>query len=273
MSKSYEKALVKNLKELKLAPPTVEGAHIKLGAVPTTVPKDDPPAVHTLIHLELGKLHELGRTHILDVLFEEGHDNKTIHDEYKPNPAAAVYHFQRAAQLGSVAALLKMARILLGLDETLAEYKSVVNPDTGLKYLQLAAARGSPLGLYFAAARLREGTSAHPPNWDLAAKYLEKYLNPPPKPAPAPAENEPPADPDAPHRQAPDSETWGWEVDAAKYQVMADLAKLYAVGGNGLTANVELAAEWYRSAAEEATNLGKGKLASAWYMEADKINP
>jgi hypothetical protein len=126
-------------------------------APPTSVPKDGPLTVVTLIHLELGKLHELGRTHILDVLFEEGHDNKTvrvalrffvplplllttflvcldnycifrplitsniislvhsqIHDEYKPNPAAAVYHFQRAAMQGSSAALLKMARLLLG---------------------------------------------------------------------------------------------------------------------------------------------------------------
>jgi elongation factor 2 kinase len=272
MSKSYEKALVSNLKELRLAPPTAEGAQIKLGAPPTSVPKDGPLSVVTLIHLELGKLHELGRTHILDVLFEEGHDNKTIQDEYKPNPAAAVYHFQRAAMQGSSAALLKMARILLGLDETLAEYKSVRNPDSGLKYLLLAAERGSPVGVFYAAAKMREGVGAQQPNWEQAVKLLEKYLNPPLKPATPPAD-EPPADPDAPPRPAPDSDTWGWEVESPKYQVMADLAKMYAVGGSGLTANAELAAEWYRSAAEEATNSGKGKLASGWYMEADKLCP
>ena len=61
-------------------------------------------------------------------------------------------------------------------------------------------------------------------------------------------------------------------MDDPPYQLLARLAEMYRDGGNGITVDPALAADYFTQAADSAMTAMKGRLANKYYALAEEMN-
>jgi TPR repeat protein len=176
-------------------------------------PSDDP--MFAEIHVELARLHDKGRF--------DGVEGDTIDQAF-----ASLFHLHRAAASNCPEACVSLARLYGG--ETVYEDDEFLPPDyeiernLGLsrRLWEVAAERGNVLALVKTGNQLYDIQS-----WDECARRLEQALK----------------------CRKDEHQDMG---DIMWYQVLFQLAKIYDLGGNGVTPDASLALEYYTKASSLA---------------------
>jgi elongation factor 2 kinase len=202
-------------------------------------------APEACVHHHLGRMHASGRIAQLDDTFKGESAAPT-----KPCLGAAFYHFQMAANLGSVEAQLAMARLYLGTArDFLDDFDVPEDQPLAGRYLALAAERGSKAAIGIVGDNLRSGAMGFEQDWARAAEHYERFWQ-------------------ASEPECPD-EYFGYDWTAPPdYELLARHAEMCQEGGHKLAQNLERANELYNEAAEAAMAAMKGRLSMRYYEKA-----
>lgn len=195
------------------------------------------------VHFALGVLHESGRLAMLHEALQAAADGKDTIPvvKEKPNYEAALFHYQMAAFLGAVEAMMVMAMIHAGFTprDWCAEIE-FTDADRAIFFLKLAAARGNRNALlHLGDMNFAQG------KFGAAADFYEKATKAAPVPAvAAPSEDEV----DTLGLLQTKLPTNVWNNSVSIPSLYARIGEAYERLG---TENAK-AAEWYSSASEEA---------------------
>ncbi|XP_064478566.1 eukaryotic elongation factor 2 kinase-like isoform X2 [Ornithodoros turicata] len=198
------------------------------------------------IHLEMTKCHENGR------FSPEGH----VIDAGNYDQVSAMFHLEKAAQCGSLEAVLTLAKIHLGLPHDLLQ--DVVLPESedstnkGMDYLVQAAYSGDRASMISVAKAFDSGANLgtnRKRSWKDAVYWYDLAVT-----------------------TTDDDEGGEYDgcMDDPSYLLLARQAELYQEGGYGLNKDCNKAGELYQTAAEEATAAMKGRLANKYYMLSEE---
>lgn len=198
------------------------------------------------IHLEIAKCHENGR------FAPEGH----AFDEGNYDHDSAMFHMEKAAQCGSLEAVLTLAKLHLGLPHDLLQ--DIVLPECdknvnkGMEYLVQAAYSGDRASMISVAKALDTGANLgteRKRSWKEAVFWYDLAVT-----------------------TTEDDEGGEYDgcMDDPAYVLLARQAELYLEGGYGLSRDCNKAGELYQKAAEEATAAMKGRLANKYYVLSEE---
>ena len=196
------------------------------------------------IHLDLCKYHEMGRFVTEDQEFDS---------------EAAFFHLEQSAKLGILEALLNTAKIYLDLPrDILSNYKvaeSGNNLRIGFDYMETAAEKGDKSSTLFLAKAYDTGLeNCVKVDWKLAIEWYEKVIK------------------NTDDEKAIEDPGYSDATDEPSYQILARIAEMYHLGGNGIEKNLSNARDIYNEAAEKAMCFGKGRVANKFYMLSETIS-
>jgi TPR repeat protein len=226
--------------------------HTHFKPIPESIPEQCLPNGH--VHHMLGRLHSLGRIAQLDDMFNA---NQSLPPS-QPDHNAAYWHFQEAAHLGNVPAMLAMARLFSGLqrDPVLEPIVTPPKPQLCLDFHILAAQRGCRPSMAFVAKAFQKGLFGFAPDWNQAVKYFLMLQET--------------ADAPLPESTDVNWDYYGYTPDAIppSFESSAAIAEMYQEGGHGLESDLAAAFEHWNAAAEAATAAGKGRLANQYFEKS-----
>jgi len=215
------------------------------------------------VHRELADLHEHGRLSLLDQMMyqiddhqkippNQNNNNNDIQDESNVNLPAVLFHYQKAAEYGDVISMLILARIFSGSPRDVLPSVPLELPSRCFQYLKLAAKKGNVSASYHTAMSYQHGYYQTKINWKKAVVFYEYVLATPLEKNPL------------------DENLHNFNLDEILvYEIAGSIAQMYEEGGYDLEQDYVKAAEYYRTAAEDAMEHKKGKLSAQYYEKAE----
>lgn len=131
------------------------------------------------------------------------------------------------------------------------------NVKTGFDYMYQAAEKGDKSSMLFIAKSFDTGVNLrkdYKKNWKISIEWYQKVVN---------SVDDESLLEDAGYSDANDDPT---------YVILARMAEMYSIGGNGIDKSTGDAYELYNEAAEKATLYGKGRMANKYYMLAESCS-
>ena len=156
---------------------------------------------------------------------------------------ASIFHLAEAAQMGHLESMSVYSKKLLGVQSDILEEITIeVDLDEGWQLLEKAGECGDSYSKYLSARAYHTGIglpSSVTVDWSKADKKYSELIH------------------------------QGVEIGTPNYVLLQYKAEMKMRGGNNLPCNPEAAAELFEEAAEEATNLMKGKQAAKYFEMAE----
>ncbi|GAB1598956.1 eukaryotic elongation factor 2 kinase-like [Argonauta hians] len=192
-----------------------------------------------LIHHEIAKYYELGR-------FKSDADSTVDWD-------STMYHEEIAAQLGTLEAIVCLARLYLGLQrDILVDCPVDVDEDKGVDYMSKAAEKGDRDAILYMAKAYETGNNLgtyRSRSWVKALDWYDRAI----------------------HSLVNDtSEMFDSTMHSPMHLLLAAQANIYNTGGYGVDKDPQQAGDIYTEAAEAATEAMNGRMACHYYALAEE---